>query len=391
MAVAVKSRLGLVAPVRTPIGKFGGSLRDVGALDLGAHVVREAVIRAGMEPAEVERVVAGENIQVTRGGNPARHVTLRAGLPDRVDSYTINMNCSSGLRAMVSLAQDVLLGDVSNGVAVGMENMSQTPYLLERARFGYRLGSGDLVDFLAEHILGDAGPMAEKVAVSYGISRAEQDELAVGSQRRAAEALEGGLFDAQIAPVDVPAKGGTERFGRDEHVRPGTSLESLGRLAPAFTPSGTVTAGNSSGINDGAAALVVMREEEARKKGRALAGYLAGWSSAGVAPDMFGIGPVPAVEKLLARHGLSTGDVGLFEINEAFASSTIAVMRDLKLSPDRVNVNGGAIALGHPVGATGLVLVTKLLSEMARRGVERGIVTMCVGSGQGMAVLLEAA
>ncbi len=391
MAGPRSARVAIVAPVRTPIGKFAGGLRDIGALDLGAIVTREAVKRSGMSAGDVERVVAGENIQVTRGGNPARHVSLRAGLPERVDAYTINMNCSSGMRAMVSLAQDVLLGEVSRGVAVGMENMSQTPYLLEQARFGYRLGSGALVDFLADHILGDAGPMAEKVAAEYGISRAEQDEFALESQRRAAQAVDGGSFDRQIVAVEVPVKGGTERVERDEHLRPATSMESLSRLRPAFTANGTVTAGNSSGINDGAAALVVMEEEAAREEGRPIAGYLSGWASAGVAPDMFGIGPVPAVEKLVARKGLSLSDIGLVELNEAFASSTIAVMRELKLSTDQVNVNGGAIALGHPVGATGLVLVTKLLAEMQRRGVERGIATMCVGSGQGMAVLLEAA
>lgn len=379
----------LVAPVRTAIGRFGGSLSSVAALDLGAIVAKAAIARSGLPSERVERVVAGENIQISRGGNPARRVLLRAGIPQEADAYTINMNCSSGLRAMVSLAEDVLLGDVSVGVALGMENMSQTPYLLEDARFGYRLGSGQLVDFLADYLLGDAGPMAEKVASEYGIGRKEQDEYAAESQRRAAEALEHGVFAYDIVPVDVPVKGGTQTFDRDEHLRAGTTAESLARLKPAFTPSGTVTAGNSSGINDGAAAVVVVHDDVAKADGFEVSGYLRGWASAGVPPDMFGIGPVPAVSKLLSRTGVTIADVGLVELNEAFAASSLAVIRDLKLSEDQVNVNGGAIALGHPVGATGLVLVTKLLGEMRRRGVELGIVTMCVGSGQGMALLLE--
>lgn len=383
-------RIAVVAPVRTAIGKFGGSLRTVSALDLGAVVVREAIGRAGIEADRVERVVAGENIQLSRGGNPARHVQLRAGLPEHGDAYTINMNCSSGLRAITSLAQDIALGDVSVGVAVGMENMSQTPFILEEARFGYRLGSGVVADFLTDHILGDAGPMAERVAREYRIGRQEQDEFAVESQRRAARAIDEGVFEAQIVPVEVQGKGGLTRFDTDEHPRPEVTLDALSRLKPAFTPEGTVTAGNASGINDGAAAVVLMRESAAKEEGRPVAGYLSGWTSAGVQPGMFGIGPVPAVTKLFARAGIGAGDVGLVELNEAFASSTLAVIQDLKLSPDVVNVNGGAIALGHPVGATGLVLVTKLLSEMQRRQVERGIVTMCVGSGQGMAVLFEA-
>lgn len=385
-----RDRIAVLAPVRTAIGKFGGSLRTISALDLGAVVVDETIARAGLEARRVERVVAGENIQLTRGGNPARHVQLRAGIPDNADAYTINMNCSSGLRAMTSLAQDIALGDVNVGVAVGMENMSQTPFVLEEARFGYRLGSGVLADFLTDHILGDAGPMAERVAREYGIGRGEQDEFAAESQRRAARASLEGRFATEIVAVEVPNKGGATRFDTDEHPRPEVTLEALGRLKPAFSADGTVTAGNSSGINDGAAAVVLMRESLAKAEGRTVSGYLRGWASAGVDPGMFGIGPVPAVTRLLDRANIAVGDVGLIELNEAFASSTLAVVRDLKLSPDLVNVNGGAIALGHPVGATGLVLVTKLLSEMHRREVDLGIVTMCVGSGQGMAVLLEA-
>ncbi len=391
MTTQTVDRVALLAPVRTAIGRFGGSLSGVSALDLGAVVVRESLTRSGLEPSHVERVVAGENIQLSRGGNPARHVSLRAGLPVASDSYSINMNCSSGLRAMTALAQDILLRDVSAGVAVGMENMSQTPYVLENARFGYRLGSGTIVDFLSDYILGDAGPMAERVANEYGISRVEQDEFAVESQRRADRAIAEGHFAAEIVAVEVPTKGGAQRFEQDEHPRRDTTMESLGRLKPAFSESGTVTAGNSSGINDGAAAIFLARESIAKHEGLPISGYLTAWSSAGVEPGVFGIGPVPAVNKLLERTALGMSDVGLIELNEAFAASTIAVMRDLKLDPEQVNVNGGAIALGHPVGATGIVLVTKLIAEMNRRQVERGIVTMCVGSGQGMALLVQLA
>lgn len=382
-------RVAIVAPVRTAVGRFGGSLKDISALDLGAHVTGETIRRAGLEPEQIERVVAGENIQVTPGGNPARHVLLRAGLPVESDAYSINMNCSSGLRAATTLAQDILMGDVATGVAVGMENMSSSPYLLEGARFGYRLGSGTLIDFLADYILGDAGPMAENVAEAYGITREEQDEYAAESQHRAARAIGEGLFSDQITAIGVAANGAPTVFDTDEHSRRDVTAGKLARLKPAFRPSGTVTAGNSSGINDGAAALVLMAESQATQDGRSPAGYLRGWTSAGVEPGMFGIGPVPAVRKLLDRAGLGLSEIGLVELNEAFASSTLAVIRDLKLDPAIVNVNGGAIALGHPVGATGLVLVTKLLSEMRHRGVQYGLVTMCVGSGQGMAVLFE--
>ena len=382
-------RLAIIAPVRTAIGRFGGSLKDVPALDLGAHVVRETVRRSGLELAQIERVVAGENLQVTKGGNPARHVLLRAGIPVTSDDYSINMNCSSGLRAMTCLAQDILMGDVEVGVAVGMESMTNAPYLLEGARFGYRLGNGILIDYLADYILGDAGPMAEAVAGRYGIGREGQDEFAAASQSKAVAAIEAGRFKEQIVAIDVPSKAGPVPFEVDEHPRADSTIEKLARLRPAFKADGTVTAGNSSGINDGAAAAVIMSEKRAKESGAPAAAYLRGWSAAGVEPGMFGIGPVPAVRKLLSRVGLSLQDIGLIEINEAFASSTVAVIKELDLDPAIVNVNGGAIALGHPVGATGLVLVTKLAYEMALRGVRHGIATMCVGSGQGMAVLLE--
>jgi acetyl-CoA C-acetyltransferase len=387
-----EQRIALSGGVRTAIGKFGGSLQEVSALDLGAEVVKGCLARAGAEPAQVQRVVLGENIQVTRGGNPARHVLLRAGIPVEADDYSINMNCSSGLRAITSLSQDLLRDDVEVGVAAGTESMSNTPYLLEKARRGYRLGNGVLIDFLADYVLGDAGPMAEKVAADYRISREDQDRWAVESQRRALEAIDAGWFADAIVPIDIAKKGAVPNwFSVDEHPRRGVTLEALAKLKPAFDPQGTVTAGNSSGINDGAAAFLLCTETVARDRGYAVDGYVTGWASAGVEPTLFGTGPIPAVRKLLQRASLDVADIDLIELNEAFASSTLAVIRELKLDEAKVNVNGGAIALGHPVGATGLVLVLKLLHELRRRGLRRGVVTMCVGSGQGMAVLLEAA
>jgi acetyl-CoA C-acetyltransferase len=386
----MSERIAIIAPTRTAIGRFAGSLKDFGALDLGAHVVKAAINRAGLKPDMIERVVAGENIQVTPRGNPARQVLLRAGIPNSSDDYTINMNCSSGLRAMTSLAQDILLGDVEIGVAVGMENMSQTPYFLESARFGYRIGNGKVVDFLADYILGDAGPMAENVAAKYNITREQQDAFALTSQKRAIAAIDNCKFAEDIVPVELAQrKDGAAVFKEDEHLRRDSTIEKLGKLAPVFKKDGTVTAGNSSGINDGAAAVVLMSEVRAQKMGLQAAGYLKSWAAAGVEPTMFGIGPVPATRKALKKAGLVLRDVELVELNEAFASSSIAVMRDLDLDPEIVNVNGGAIALGHPVGATGLILTSKLLSEMKRRNAHYGLVTMCVGNGQGMSVIIE--
>jgi len=386
----VTERVAVLGMARTAIGKFGGSLSSFEPADLGAIVAREAVQRSGLGLADIERLVAGENIQVTRRGNPARAVLLKAGIPVTSDDYTINMNCASGLRAMTALAQDLLLEDVELGVAVGMENMSRTPYLLEGARWGYRFGTGELTDFLADYILGDAGPMAEAVAAKCGVSREDQDRFAAQSQARATEAIDAGRFVTDIVPVDVPQpRGDPTVFQVDEHPRRDTSLERLARLRPAFQTDGTVTAGNSSGINDGAAAVVLALESTARRRGFVPRAYLRAWTAAGVEPGLFGLGPVPATAKLLKRTGLGIGDIDLVELNEAFASSSIAVIRELGLDESRVNVNGGAIALGHPVGATGLILVMKVVSELERRGGRYGLVTMCVGNGQGMSVLVE--
>jgi len=379
----------IVGAARTAVGRFGGSLRDTPAVELGAIAVRAAVERGGLQPGDVQRVVAGQNIQVTPRGNPARQVLLKAGVPNRSTDYTVNMNCASGLRAMTSLAENLLLRDVDLGAAVGMENMSRTPYLLEDLRWGQRLGSGQVIDFLGDYILGDAGPMAENVASTYHISRRRQDDFALESQRRAGHAISAGLFRDDI--VGVPMHGTTDPapFEVDEHPRADLSAARLAALPPAFGKDGTVTAGNSSGINDGAAAVVLTRASAAADRGLHPRAALRSWAAAGVEPGLFGMGPVPAVREVLKRSGLALQDIALIELNEAFASSTLAVIDELGLDPARVNVNGGAIALGHPVGATGLVLLIKLIAELERRRDRYGLVTMCIGNGQGMAVIIE--
>lgn len=379
----------LSAATRTAIGKYQGSLSGVGAIELGALAIKETIKRAGLTPEQVERVVLGENIQLTRGGNPARRVQMKAGWPIEQDSYTINMNCASGMRAVVAAAQDILLGEREVIVAGGMECMSQTPYVLEQARTGYRHGNATMFDFLADHVLGDAGGMAEKMANTYGISRQDQDDWAYISQSRFAKAQAEGKFKDEIFPVEIPVKGGVKVFDTDEHNRADTTLETLAKLKPAFAKDGSVTAGNSSGINDGSAACVVTTAEKAGQLGLKPQAYVRAWESVGVEPTLFGIGPVPAVQKLLQKTGLKLSDIGLVEMNEAFAVQIVAGIRQLDLNPEIVNVNGGAVAHGHPVGATGVIIMIKLMNEMARRGVKYGIATMCIGSGQGMAVLLE--
>ncbi|HBG16367.1 MAG TPA: acetyl-CoA C-acyltransferase [Firmicutes bacterium] len=381
-------KIAITSAVRTAVGRFGGSLKDISPIDLAALVINESIKRAGLEQRQIERVVLGENIQTTAGGNPARRAHLAAGLPVEIDDYTMNMNCASGLRAIISAAQDVLLGEIDIAVAGGMENMSQTPYFLEKARFGYRLGNGNLVDYLADYILGDAGPMAENVAAKYNISREQQDEWAFTSQQRAGKAIADGKFVEEILPVMVPGKKPFE-FKVDEHPRPDTTLEKLASLRPVFKKDGSVTAGNSSGINDGAAAVTVMTEKKAKELGCKPLGFVEAWASVGVEPDLFGIGPIPAVRKLLAKTGLKLSDIALIELNEAFASPVVASIRELGLDPEKVNVNGGAIALGHPVGATGVILLMKALNELRRRDQKYAIVTMCIGSGQGIATLVS--
>jgi acetyl-CoA C-acetyltransferase len=385
----------IVAAVRTPIGRFGGVFKDLPAWRLGASAIAGALGRVGLEPAAVEDVIMGNVLQAGQGMNPARRASMTAGLPDSVPAVTVNMVCGSGLRAVVMAAQAIALGEAQIAVAGGMESMSQAPYLLTGARFGYRLGHGMLVDFLLADGLTDAfhdchmGITAENIAREYGIGREEQDRYAVESQRRAALAWETGAFTDEIIPVEVPGRQGSELVTRDEHPRPETTLEGLLRLRPAFDPAGTVTAGNASGINDGAAALVVMAEERARALGLEPLARIRSWAWAGVPPRVMGLGPIPALRQALARAELKIEDLDLYEVNEAFAVQVLAVQRELGLDPQRLNIYGGAIALGHPIGASGARILVTLVHALRRTGGRYGAAALCIGGGMGIAVIVE--
>lgn len=385
----------IVAAVRTPIGRFGGVFKDLPAWRLGASAIAGALSRVGLEPAAVEDVIMGNVLQAGQGMNPARRASMTAGLPDSVPAVTVNMVCGSGLRAVVMAAQAIALGEAQIVVAGGMESMSQAPYLLSGARFGYRLGHGMLVDSLLAEGLTDAfhdchmGITAENIAREYGIGREEQDRYAVESQRRAALAWETGAFADEIIPVEVPGRQGSELVTRDEHPRPETTLEGLLRLRPAFDPAGTVTAGNASGINDGAAALVVMAEERARALGLEPLARIRSWAWAGVPPRVMGLGPIPALRQALARAELRIEDLDLYEVNEAFAVQVLAVQRELGLDPQRLNIYGGAIALGHPIGASGARILVTLVHALRRTGGRYGAAALCIGGGMGIAVIVE--
>jgi len=385
----------IVAAVRTPIGRFGGVFKDLPAWRLGASAIAGALSRAGLEPAAVEDVIMGNVLQAGQGMNPARRASMTAGLPDSVPAVTVNMVCGSGLRAVVMAAQAIALGEAQIVVAGGMENMSQAPYLLTGARFGYRLGHGTLVDSLLAEGLTDAfhdchmGITAENIAREYGIGREEQDRYAVESQRRAALAWETGAFADEIIPVEVPGRQGPELVARDEHPRPETTLEGLLRLRPAFDPAGTVTAGNASGINDGAAALVIMAEERAQALGLEPLARIRSWAWAGVPPRVMGLGPIPALRRALARAELTVEDLDLYEVNEAFAVQVLAVQRELGLDPQRLNIHGGAIALGHPIGASGARILVTLVHALRRAGGRYGAAALCIGGGMGIAMIVE--
>ncbi|MFO7312191.1 MAG: thiolase family protein [Bacillota bacterium] len=384
----------LVEGVRTAIGRFGGALSPLSASDLGAAVIREVLRRTNLEPSQVDEVIMGCVGQVAEDAYIARTSAIKAGLPKEVPAYAVNRLCSSGLQSIVSAGQAIRLGEAEVVVAGGVESMSNFPYFLRQARFGYRMGHGTLEDGLIV-TLSDPfrryhmGITAENVAERWGIDRATQDQVALRSQRRMAAAMAAGLFRDQIVPVTVPDRKGERVVDTDEHPRPDTTLEQLAALKPAFKEGGTVTAGNSSGINDGAAAVLVMSSDKARALGLRPRLVLRAAAAAGVEPEYMGIGPVPAVRKALARAGLSLDDIDLIELNEAFAAQAEAVVRDLGLDWERVNVNGGAIAHGHPVGATGAILTVKLMYEMERRGARYGLVTMCIGGGQGLAAVFE--
>jgi acetyl-CoA C-acetyltransferase len=385
----------IAEPVRTAIGAFGGTLKDMSAPDLGAVAIRAAVERAGLRPEEIETAAMGNVIQAGIKMNPARQAAVQAGLPVTVPAMTVNRVCGSGAQAIASVAQEILLGNANAAVAGGMENMDQAPYLVQRGRWGYRLGDGQLYDSVLRDGLNDAfsgehsGWHTEDLVEKYQVTREAQDQWALRSQQRFARAQAAGHFKSQIAPVQVPGKKGPTPFDQDEANRPDTTLEALARLKPAFRPDGAITAGNAPGLNDAAAAMVLADEAWAEKRSLQPAARLVAYGIAAVEPGMFGLGPVPAVKQALQRAGWEVGSIERAEINEAFAAIAIVVARELGLSDEIVNVEGGAVAHGHPIGATGAVLTTKLIHSMRRDGLKRGLVTLCIGGGQGIALALE--
>lgn len=386
----------IVSGVRTAIGAFGGALSDVAVPELGRVVIESALQRAGTDCSDVEEVIMGNVLQAGAGMNPARQAAIAAGIPDSVPSFTVNKVCGSGLKAVALAAQAIGAGDAELIVAGGMESMSRAPYLLNKARWGYRLGGDQLVDSMLSEGLTCAmagchmGVTAENVATASSITRDAQDEFAAESQSRAQAAITAGRFDQEIVPVMIARKKGEPvDFRVDEYPRAGTTAEALARLKPAFQKDGTVTAGNASGINDGAAAVVLASEERARLMELAPLAKIVSYASAGVDPRIMGMGPVPAIERALEKAGLALRDIDLFELNEAFAAQSLAVVRELGIDTSRVNVNGGAIALGHPIGASGARILVTLLYEMRRRDVRRGLAALCIGGGQGIAMIVE--
>jgi acetyl-CoA C-acetyltransferase len=385
----------IAEPVRTAIGAFGGTLKDVPAPDLGAVAIRAAVERAGVKPDDIETIAMGNVIQAGTKMNPARQAAVQAGLPVTVPALTVNRVCGSGAQAIVSVAQEILLGNANAAVAGGMESMDQAPYLIGRGRWGYRLGDGQLYDSVLRDGLNDAfsgehsGWHTEDLVEKYQVTREAQDQWALRSQQRFARAQSAGHFKSQIAAVQVPGKKGPTPFDQDEANRPDTTIEALARLKPAFRPDGAITAGNAPGLNDAGAAMVLADEAWAEKRALQPAARLVAYGIAAVEPGMFGLGPVPAVKQALQRAGWEIGSIERAEINEAFAAIAIVVARELGLSDEIVNVDGGAIAHGHPIGATGAVLTTKLIHSMRRDGLKRGLVTLCIGGGQGIALAIE--
>lgn len=385
----------LCSPVRTAIGTYGGSLKDLPATELGATAIRETLERSGLDPSLIQAVVMGQVVQAGARMNPARQAAVGAGIPVDVPAMTVNRVCGSGAQAIASAAQEVMLGHVDCAVAGGMENMDQAPYLVQRGRWGYRMGDAQMYDSMLHDGLNDAfsgehsGWHTEDLVKQAQVTREDQDRWAERSQRRFSEAQAAGKFKQEIAPVELKTRKGTTTFDTDEHNRPDTTLDSLSKLKPAFRKDGTITAGNAPGLNSGAAAMIVAEAGWAEKNGRTPMARLVSYGVGAVEPGMFGLGPVPAVYQALERAGWSVGDLDRVEINEAFAAIAVALVREIGLEEDIVNVEGGAIAHGHPIGATGTVLTTRLLHAMERDGVKRGLVTLCIGGGQGIALALE--
>jgi acetyl-CoA C-acetyltransferase len=386
----------IASAVRTAVGTFGGALRDIPAIELGKIAVQEALKRAKIKPEQVEEVILGNVLTAGQGQNPARQVLIRSGIPKEVPATTINKVCASGLKSVMIAAQVIKAGDAEIVMAGGMESMSMAPFLLSGARWGYRMNDGALIDGMVHDGLLDIfnryhmGITAENVAEKFGVSRQDQDALAFRSQQNAGRAIKEGRFKDEIVPVLIPQKKGDPvAFQVDEHPRPTTTLEALAKLRPAFKKDGTVTAGNASGINDGAAAIVVMSAEKAKALGIEPLAKIKAYATAGVAPDIMGTGPVPSSQKALAKAGLAVKDLDLIEANEAFAAQAVYVNKTMGWDMAKVNVNGGAVALGHPIGASGARILVTLLHEMKKRKSRYGIATLCVGGGMGAALIAE--
>jgi acetyl-CoA C-acetyltransferase len=385
----------IVSAVRTPIGKFGGSLASLNAADMGVIAAKAAMERAGIGTDQVEETIFGNARQAGGGPNPARQISIRSGVPQEVPAYTVNKACASGLKSIALAYQEIATGNLNCVLAGGTESMSRLPYYLDGARWGYRLGNQELVDGMyrdgffcpmAKMVMGET---AEVLAQQYKISRDEQDQYALCSQTRAARAIESGRFQDEIVPVTLESKKGPQTFSRDEHPFIGATLEKMAKLSPVFSKTGTITAGNSSGITDGAAAVVVASEGFAKQNNLKPLSRIVAVTSAGVDPRIMGIGPVPALRKMEQRHQLRVPDFDLIELNEAFAAQVLACDRDLHFDHDKLNVNGGAIALGHPIGCTGTRITVTLIHEMKKRRAKRGVATLCVSGGMGMALALE--
>lgn len=386
----------IVSAARTPVGSFNGSLASVGTVDLGKLVIAETLNRAGVESGLVDEVVMGNVLQAGLGQNPARQAALAAGLADSVPAYTVNKVCGSGLKTVALAAQSIAAQNAEVVIAGGMENMTRAPYLLDsRARWGYRMGNQQVIDTMVHDGLTCAtnhyhmGITAENIAQKYQISRQEQDELALRSQQLAAQAVAAGVFDAEIVPVTIKSRKGDTVFARDEYPRAEATAEALAKLKPAFSADGTVTAGNSSGINDGAAAVLVMAESKAKELGLQPLARIRSYASAGVSPALMGLGPVPATQKALQKAGLALTDIDLVEANEAFAAQFLGVGRELHFDMDKTNIHGGAIAIGHPIGASGTRILVSLLYGLQAKDVQFGLATLCIGGGQGIAMIVE--
>lgn len=386
----------IASAVRTPIGTFGGSFKNVSAVDLGTVAVKEAINRAGIKASDVDELIFGNVLQAGLGQNVARQVSVAAGIPVEVPSFTVNKVCGSGLKSVALAAQAIMAEESDVIIAGGTENMSQAPYILKDARWGQRMGDGKLVDYMIADGLWDIfndchmGITAENVAEMWNITREEQDEFALTSQLRAEKAIKSGRFKDEIVPVEVPQRKKPPIIvDTDEHPRFGSTIEGLAKLRPAFKKDGTVTAGNASGINDSAAALVIMSKEKAEELGIKPLATIVSYASAGVDPAVMGTGPVPATRKALKKANLSIGDIELVEANEAFAAQSLAVVKELGLDTEKTNVNGGAIALGHPIGASGARILVTLLYEMEKRNVNKGLATLCIGGGQGIALIVS--